>query len=189
MTTHLPGHSCHSLICTYHWAYTKHSQILLFASLQELESLVWLRYLWRDARLTWDPSEYGGVTAVRVPGYKLWRPDITLFNNMEKPQGCTRFVFSCHENTGMCLPYEAPLQICLEDSGRKINQAVCKILNVNLLCPDFQYAFGDYLHSDGDQNVMFNCTSDCRHFTRHCCYCIQQRRCALDTRTESEDQM
>lgn len=35
---------------------------------------------WMDAKLTWDPEEYGGVKELMVPSDHIWLPDIVLYN-------------------------------------------------------------------------------------------------------------
>lgn len=35
---------------------------------------------WRDPRLQWNTSEYGGVRQIRLPRKQLWTPDIVLYN-------------------------------------------------------------------------------------------------------------
>ena len=35
---------------------------------------------WLDAKLTWDPEEYGGVRELMVPSEHIWLPDIVLYN-------------------------------------------------------------------------------------------------------------
>jgi hypothetical protein len=35
---------------------------------------------WYDYKLTWKPSEYGGVDRLYVPSTKIWLPDIVLYN-------------------------------------------------------------------------------------------------------------
>ncbi|ETN86786.1 hypothetical protein NECAME_16130 [Necator americanus] len=40
---------------------------------------------WNDYKLRWDPRMFGGIKDVRFPGeadapFKLWRPDVLLFN-------------------------------------------------------------------------------------------------------------
>ncbi|XP_075251654.1 neuronal acetylcholine receptor subunit beta-3-like [Convolutriloba macropyga] len=37
---------------------------------------------WYDQFLTWKPSDYGGVTRIRVPKSKLWLPDINVFQRI-----------------------------------------------------------------------------------------------------------
>ncbi|XP_039629486.1 neuronal acetylcholine receptor subunit alpha-3-like [Polypterus senegalus] len=48
---------------------------------QIIETNLWLRHIWNDYKLKWNPSEYGGVEIIRVPSDKIWRPDIVLYNN------------------------------------------------------------------------------------------------------------
>ncbi|NXR11163.1 ACHB3 protein, partial [Semnornis frantzii] len=38
---------------------------------------------WMDHKLSWNPEEYGGITAIRVPSESLWLPDIVLFENAD----------------------------------------------------------------------------------------------------------
>jgi len=35
---------------------------------------------WRDYKLTWNESEYGGVTSITVPASFIWIPDVVLYN-------------------------------------------------------------------------------------------------------------
>jgi len=35
---------------------------------------------WKDYQLTWDEAEYGGISVLRLPADKVWKPDIVLFN-------------------------------------------------------------------------------------------------------------
>jgi len=43
----------------------------------------WLRMKWTDFRLSWDPAQYGGLGVLRVPGHRLWIPDIELYNGVD----------------------------------------------------------------------------------------------------------
>ena len=43
----------------------------------------WVGYqLWQDYQLHWEPSEFGGITVIRVKSSKVWKPDIVLFNKL-----------------------------------------------------------------------------------------------------------
>ena len=51
---------------------------------------VWLRLLWKDTRLSWNPDDYGGVTYTHfegstfgggMAGREIWLPDITPYND------------------------------------------------------------------------------------------------------------
>ncbi|XP_060116232.1 neuronal acetylcholine receptor subunit alpha-3 [Heteronotia binoei] len=48
---------------------------------QIMETNLWLRHIWNDYKLKWNPEDYGGVRFIRVPSQKIWKPDIVLYNN------------------------------------------------------------------------------------------------------------
>ncbi|XP_002720837.2 neuronal acetylcholine receptor subunit alpha-6 isoform X1 [Oryctolagus cuniculus] len=48
---------------------------------QIMETNLWLRHIWNDYKLRWDPTEYDGIETLRVPADKIWKPDIVLYNN------------------------------------------------------------------------------------------------------------
>uniref|UniRef100_A0A8C1S6R9 Cholinergic receptor, nicotinic, alpha 3 n=1 Tax=Cyprinus carpio TaxID=7962 RepID=A0A8C1S6R9_CYPCA len=48
---------------------------------QIMETNLWLRHIWNDYKLRWDPKDFGGVEFIRVPSKKIWKPDIVLYNN------------------------------------------------------------------------------------------------------------
>ncbi|MGH0119070.1 UNVERIFIED_CONTAM: hypothetical protein FKN15_052271 [Acipenser sinensis] len=48
---------------------------------QIMETNLWLRHIWNDYKLKWDPHEFGGVEFIRVPSNRIWKPDIVLYNN------------------------------------------------------------------------------------------------------------
>ncbi|XP_048225407.1 neuronal acetylcholine receptor subunit alpha-3 isoform X2 [Perognathus longimembris pacificus] len=48
---------------------------------QIMETNLWLKQIWNDYKLTWNPSDYQGVEFMRVPVEKIWKPDIVLYNN------------------------------------------------------------------------------------------------------------
>ncbi|XP_025077297.1 acetylcholine receptor subunit alpha-like isoform X2 [Pomacea canaliculata] len=50
---------------------------------QIMTTNVWLRQEWMDKKLTWVPSEYGGVDRLYVPSEHIWLPDIVLYNNAD----------------------------------------------------------------------------------------------------------
>ena len=35
---------------------------------------------WTDYKLTWNASDYGGVSSISVPASSIWIPDIVLYN-------------------------------------------------------------------------------------------------------------
>ncbi|KAJ8417671.1 hypothetical protein AAFF_G00225140 [Aldrovandia affinis] len=48
---------------------------------QIMETNLWLRHIWNDYKLRWDPRDFGGVEFIRVPSNRIWKPDIVLYNN------------------------------------------------------------------------------------------------------------
>ncbi|XP_063170248.1 neuronal acetylcholine receptor subunit alpha-3 [Candoia aspera] len=48
---------------------------------QIMETNLWLKHIWNDYKLRWNPDNYGGVQYIRVPSNKIWKPDIMLYNN------------------------------------------------------------------------------------------------------------
>ncbi|CAN9506747.1 unnamed protein product [Ophioblennius macclurei] len=48
---------------------------------QIMETNLWLRHIWNDYKLKWNPRDFGGVEFIRVPSSRIWRPDIVLYNN------------------------------------------------------------------------------------------------------------
>uniref|UniRef100_A0A8C9Y193 Cholinergic receptor nicotinic alpha 3 subunit n=1 Tax=Sander lucioperca TaxID=283035 RepID=A0A8C9Y193_SANLU len=48
---------------------------------QIMETNLWLRHIWNDYKLRWNPRDFGGVEFIRVPSNKIWKPDIVLYNN------------------------------------------------------------------------------------------------------------
>lgn len=41
---------------------------------------VWLKQMWLDQKLGWNPESYGGVSVLYVPYEMIWVPDIVLYN-------------------------------------------------------------------------------------------------------------
>ncbi|KAM9826715.1 neuronal acetylcholine receptor subunit alpha-3 [Syngnathus typhle] len=48
---------------------------------QIMETNLWLRHIWNDYKLKWNPRDFGGVEFIRVPSNRIWKPDIVLYNN------------------------------------------------------------------------------------------------------------
>lgn len=49
---------------------------------QNLITALWITMEWFDHHFNWNPEEWGGVTDIRLPIKKLWRPDILLYNSI-----------------------------------------------------------------------------------------------------------
>ncbi|KAK6731395.1 hypothetical protein RB195_007706 [Necator americanus] len=50
---------------------------------------VWLKQVWMDRKLSWDPKNYGGVSVLYVPYEMIWVPDIVLYNNADSNYNIT----------------------------------------------------------------------------------------------------
>ncbi|CAF1068539.1 unnamed protein product [Rotaria sordida] len=50
---------------------------------QIMTTNVWLKQLWIDEHLKWDPMDFNNITNISIPASDLWRPDLVLFNNAD----------------------------------------------------------------------------------------------------------
>ncbi|XP_072004094.1 neuronal acetylcholine receptor subunit alpha-5 [Engystomops pustulosus] len=50
---------------------------------QLMTTNVWLKQEWVDVKLRWAPSEFAGITSIRVPSDSIWIPDIVLYDNAD----------------------------------------------------------------------------------------------------------
>lgn len=41
---------------------------------------LWLKQVWFDEKLKWNPYDYGGVSVLYMPHEMIWTPDIVLYN-------------------------------------------------------------------------------------------------------------
>eukprot|EP00057_Strongylocentrotus_purpuratus_P010105 XP_011664579.1 PREDICTED: acetylcholine receptor subunit alpha-like isoform X1 [Strongylocentrotus purpuratus] len=51
---------------------------------QQIMLLNFMRMMWIDENLTWDPNDYGGVNITTLRPSDVWRPDISLYENAQK---------------------------------------------------------------------------------------------------------
>lgn len=53
---------------------------------QVITLVAWVEYQWTDYKLKWDPSEYGGIRDIRIPGNAnaIWKPDVLLYNSADE---------------------------------------------------------------------------------------------------------
>jgi len=51
--------------------------------IKAIDSYVWLKYVWEDDRLAWDPKDYGGAEVIRLDPTAIWKPDVTLYNSAD----------------------------------------------------------------------------------------------------------
>ncbi|XP_072013594.1 neuronal acetylcholine receptor subunit alpha-10-like [Amphiura filiformis] len=61
------------------------SQIILFDEpLQQLIFHGWLKLVWNDVYLQWEPNQWGNITNVSVFTKDIWKPDITFYENVDE---------------------------------------------------------------------------------------------------------
>uniref|UniRef100_A0A8R1HP62 Uncharacterized protein n=1 Tax=Caenorhabditis japonica TaxID=281687 RepID=A0A8R1HP62_CAEJA len=53
---------------------------------QVITLVAWIEYQWTDYKLKWEPSEYGGIKDIRIPGNAnaIWKPDVLLYNSADE---------------------------------------------------------------------------------------------------------
>ena len=47
---------------------------------QILTTNCWITNQWNDSHLTWNASDFGNITSIRLPWELVWKPDIILYN-------------------------------------------------------------------------------------------------------------
>lgn len=47
---------------------------------QMLISTAWLDRFWDDELLAWEPESFSGIRRIRLPGERIWHPDLVLYN-------------------------------------------------------------------------------------------------------------
>ena len=43
----------------------------------------WLKAMWKDFRLMWEPAEYEGVDRLFLPTDLIWTPDLSIYNQAD----------------------------------------------------------------------------------------------------------
>ncbi|XP_064092154.1 neuronal acetylcholine receptor subunit alpha-7-like isoform X24 [Macrobrachium nipponense] len=51
---------------------------------QLLVTNTWLKLEWKDVNLRWNESDYNGVSDLRIPPYKIWKPDVLMYNSADE---------------------------------------------------------------------------------------------------------
>ena len=74
---------------------------------QLLITNVWLKLEWNDVNMRWNKSEYGGVSDIRIPPHKLWKPDVLMYNSADEAFDGTYPVNVVVYENGNCL-YNPP---------------------------------------------------------------------------------
>ena len=43
-------------------------------------ALIWLTLEWKDERLSWNKTDFGGIEDERLDTSQIWTPDIEMYN-------------------------------------------------------------------------------------------------------------
>ncbi|XP_041819277.1 5-hydroxytryptamine receptor 3A-like [Chelmon rostratus] len=64
--------------------------IILFAILAVIEKtqtfipFIWATMMWNNERISWDPTQFCGITQIAVPRDMLWKPDLFFYEMIQK---------------------------------------------------------------------------------------------------------
>ncbi|KAM4624588.1 5-hydroxytryptamine receptor 3A-like [Polymixia lowei] len=51
---------------------------------QSFIPLIWIQMMWNDERVSWDPSQFCGITQISLPNEMLWKPDLFIYEMTQK---------------------------------------------------------------------------------------------------------
>jgi len=110
-------------------------------------SSVFIVQVWKDPRLSWDPSKFGGVNTVRLPANKLWIPDLVLYNVAHKEPPSTLYeetVTVTQDGSVVWVPMLTLYSTCPMDlTDFPYDVQTCRIV------------FGSWMHTSWEMNVTF----------------------------------
>uniref|UniRef100_A0A8C5HTL0 Neuronal acetylcholine receptor subunit alpha-7 n=1 Tax=Gouania willdenowi TaxID=441366 RepID=A0A8C5HTL0_GOUWI len=69
---------------------------------QVLTTNIWLGMEWEDPYLRWNESDYPGVTSLRLPDHRIWKPDILLYNSAHENFDATYHTNIVVKSSGIC---------------------------------------------------------------------------------------
>ncbi|KAK8753595.1 hypothetical protein OTU49_000510, partial [Cherax quadricarinatus] len=70
---------------------------------QLLITNTWLKLEWNDVNLRWNETDYGGVKDLRIPPYKIWKPDVLMYNSADEGFDGTYQTKVVVSSSGNCL--------------------------------------------------------------------------------------
>ncbi|XP_065657580.1 neuronal acetylcholine receptor subunit alpha-10 isoform X2 [Hydra vulgaris] len=60
-----------------------HQLLELDEKVEILMVVAWIRMFWHDPFMIWNATEWSGINSVTISPDKIWKPDLTLYNNAE----------------------------------------------------------------------------------------------------------
>ncbi|KAF8366410.1 unc-38 [Pristionchus pacificus] len=128
---------------------------------------VWLKQVWMDQKLSWDPRMYGGVSVLYVPYEMIWVPDIVLYNNADSNYNITISTKATLHYSGQ-VTWEPPAifkSMCQIDvKWFPFDEQKCHLkfgswtYSVNLLTLDILENDVDYQNELNEHGIMDNIT-------------------------------
>ncbi|XP_063067156.1 5-hydroxytryptamine receptor 3A-like, partial [Engraulis encrasicolus] len=77
---------------------------------------IWVMTEWTNELLSWQPDQFCGIQQVAVPRELLWKPDLLLFETMERDKDTgSPFVLLKHDGTVIMDGYRKVLSTCAMD--------------------------------------------------------------------------
>jgi len=119
---------------------------------QIVSGTTWVRLRWNDYRLTWNPSDYGGVDILRVPYDEVWTPDIEVYNAADF--GENSFHSWMSDNTFEIMVYNNGTVLVIPALPFK---AICEEVDITLGEGEAQHCIitmGSWTHSGKDINLV-----------------------------------
>ncbi|RLU21576.1 hypothetical protein DMN91_005949 [Ooceraea biroi] len=55
----------------------------------------WISFSWTDGHLTWTPSNYDGITYIHVKSYRIWIPELYVYNSGDMSEDSFLTVTNC----------------------------------------------------------------------------------------------
>uniref|UniRef100_A0A674PA86 Cholinergic receptor, nicotinic, delta (muscle) n=1 Tax=Takifugu rubripes TaxID=31033 RepID=A0A674PA86_TAKRU len=63
---------------------------------------VWIEHTWTDYRLSWNSTEFDGISILRLPSSMVWLPEIVLENNNDAQFNVAYYCNVLVDSTGFC---------------------------------------------------------------------------------------
>ncbi|KAG7240169.1 hypothetical protein INR49_027253 [Caranx melampygus] len=79
-------------VLDYRHPTTVELDIILYAILAVIEKtqtfipFIWATMMWNNELISWDPAQFCGITQVSVPREMLWRPDLFVYEMIQKDE-------------------------------------------------------------------------------------------------------
>lgn len=117
----------------------------------------WERYKWNDERLKWNPSEYNGIETLNVATYRIWTPDVTLYNAAESVDRSWTNVILSSNGDVIWVPPATYKSYCRTDEE---NNTYCRL------------KFGSWTYNGSQLPLSNSSTADADLYDSDCPYII-----------------